>query len=387
MKKFLLTSLALLITASISAPAFAQEEESEYVTAKNVALKNVNVKNESNLRLEVEKLQKVIDKAVEVASDEQKLYASESISKKNFVDEPVTINYIFNDENYEYFYEETNTSKDLWVTERTKNFFNNELTSNSIEKRAQVDTITSGIEPQEQIVPNTSGFEQQVQADPISGGIGGRVTVASTTGNLFESKWKLASVAELSGAPSEATYIYTGLSSSKAEVDANVSLNTGGTGPRWRPRLCVKPNSGNGTCLEGVRQSGYDKVHTSNGYVPGTTITTAFWRAYNDSTRGISNAVRLKTTGLAICADAGCYNSNDTNLINILEVNNQNITVMNYFKLLATIAGNDATITGNVRSTFSNITLDGVAKTPVNNAADYATITISGNSATIIVSK
>nr|WP_234405635.1 YrpD family protein [Paenibacillus sp. IHBB 10380] len=86
-------------------------------------------------------------------------------------------------------------------------------------------------------------------------------------------------------------------------------------------------------------------------------------------------------------ADAGCYDSTNTNLINILEVNNRNITVMEYFKLLATIAGNDATITGNLRSTFSDVTLDGVAKTPVKDAVDYATISISGNSATIIVKK
>ncbi|WP_429371811.1 YrpD family protein [Paenibacillus sp. DS2015] len=88
----------------------------------------------------------------------------------------------------------------------------------------------------------------------------------------------------------------------------------------------------------------------SNGYALGATIATAFWRSYSDNARGTSNAVRLNTTGLAICANAGCSNS-----------------------------------TGKVRSTFSGITLDGVSKTPVLGASDSATITISGNSATIIV--
>ncbi|WP_430204843.1 YrpD family protein [Paenibacillus lautus] len=40
---------------------------------------------------------------------------------------------------------------------------------------------------------------------------------------------------------------------------------------------------------------------------------------------------------------------------------------------------------GKVRSTFSGITLDGVAKTPVLDATDRATVSINGNSATIIV--
>lgn len=357
MKKMLISGLAILLTASIGAPIFADGGE-EYITASNFTLSNVSVENESNYKLNTQELQQIIDRATGVASDELTQFKTSS-ANLNSSSQPVTFNYTFNDDKYEYFYEETATSKNLWVTDK--------ITYENIE-------MTNDIQP---------------QADPITGGIGGRVIVPSTSGNLFESKWKLASVSELSGAPSESTYIYTGLRSDLVEVDANVALNTAGTGPRWRPRLCVKPNGGPdaGVCKVGVGQPDYNKVHSSNGYVPGTTLTTAFWRSYSDPDRGISKAVRLKTTGLAICADAGCYNSTDTNLINILEVNNQNISTMKYFKLLVTIAGPDASISGNVRSTFSGITLDGVSKTPVLDAKDYAQVSISGNSATIIVSK
>ncbi|HBU83754.1 MAG TPA: hypothetical protein DEF35_19245 [Paenibacillus sp.] len=128
----------------------------------------------------------------------------------------------------------------------------------------------------------------------------------------------------------------------------------------------------------------YHKMHMCHQQaLPGSTITTAFWRSYGDEARNISKAVRLKTTGLAICANAGCSDSTDTTLINIIETNNVNMTNQQYFKLLVTIAGGEQP-PGKVR-TFSGITLDGVAKTPVLGATDRATVSISGNSATIIV--
>lgn len=136
--------------------------------------------------------------------------------------------------------------------------------------------------------------------------------------------------------------------------------------------------------MAAANQPDYDKVHSSNGYKLGGTVTTAFWRSYSDTQRGISNAVRLKTTGLAVCANASCSDSTDTNLIHIIETNKVNLTDQVYFKLLVTIAGGENP-PGKVRSTFSGITLDGVAKTPVLDATDRATVSINGNSATIIV--
>lgn len=200
---------------------------------------------------------------------------------------------------------------------------------------------------------------------------------------MFESKWQLPTASQLTGAPSEATYIYTGLRNKSIEVDANLTYNSASGEARFRPRLCVKPNSTR-QCMGAVNQPGYDKVHSSNGYKLGTTVTTAFWRSYTDKDRKISNAVRLKTTGLAICANAGCSDSTDTTLIHIIETNNVGMTDQNYFKLLVTIAGGENP-PGKVRATFNNITLDGVAKTPVLNATDRATVSINGNSATIIV--
>jgi tRNA (Thr-GGU) A37 N-methylase len=70
-----------------------------------------------------------------------------------------------------------------------------------------------------------------------------------------------------------------------------------------------------------------------------------------------------------------------------LETNNANITGLSYFKLLATIAGDDSTISGKNYAVFSSIKLDSVNKTPVVDVEDYATVSVSGNSATISVSK
>lgn len=348
-RKVLLTCLSILLTTSFSASVFA--ESTEYSTT-TFSLSSVEVTNPDNLSLSENVLLDVINRAEGIASDEKASYNSSSTSFKTSSTEDVVINYYFDDDSHYYFYEETKNGKSLFV-----------------EEKDQVD--------------NQSLTEIKPFSNDIDDGIGGRILVNSTTGNLLESKWQLPTASQLTGAPSEATYIYTGLRNSSIEVDANVTYNNASGEARFRPRLCVKPNSTK-QCMGAVTQPGYDKVHSSNGYKLGSTITTAFWRSYSDEARNISKAVRLKTTGLAICANAGCSDSTDTTLINIIETNNVNMTNQQYFKLLVTIAGGEQP-PGKVRATFSGITLDGVAKTPVLGATDRATVSISGNSATIIV--
>lgn len=135
----------------------------------------------------------VIDRVEGVAAEEKTLFNSSSMDFRTSSTEDVVINYYFDDEEHFYFYEESKKGKSLFV-----------------EEKEQVSSQAST-----ELVP---------LSNDISDGIGGRILVDSTTGNLFESKWQLPTASQLTGAPSEATYIYTGLRNSSIEVDANVTF-------------------------------------------------------------------------------------------------------------------------------------------------------------------
>ncbi|MGG4033866.1 YrpD family protein, partial [Paenibacillus cisolokensis] len=219
----------------------------------------------------------------------------------------------------------------------------------------------------------------------IPDGIGGRATISQAlSGSMLTTDILLGTDAQLSGTADQAGKTYAGfLAASGQAVDAGLSYTTSTTGiGRWRPNMLVYSG---GTNYHGTFKDGYSGATTRNGYKPGTTISYVLWKNYTDST--ISKAIRLKVMGYAHCADSYCNNPTQTYLTSIIEAGGTNVGTLSYWKLVATVAGTEGSTYGKNYAKFSNIQVDGTAYTPVKSAEDYATVTISGNTVTINVSR
>jgi hypothetical protein len=97
--------------------------------------------------------------------------------------------------------------------------------------------------------------------------------------------------------------------------------------------------------------NGYDQVQYKNGYKAGTQVTQYFYR-------NVSGKVRLKLEGLATCADMGCNNPADTQLITIIESKDSfNISSVKYWKIVSTIS--TLNNKGKNQADFESIRLDG----------------------------
>lgn len=349
----------LLIYSSIGFAENLSINDSNEELKLSKSFDNVKVYNLTNNEIHDLIIESILLRAKGVAKEEK--YSNSDIAKINgFSQEEIVVNYMINDGEYLYFYEEdAENNSTLFILESKDN------QDNLIEQY-------------------NSNYETMNSINNLPGGIGGRAIINSTNGNYLESKWKLATTSQISGTPEGAGYIYVGLNGSNVEVNANLSYSTTLNGspaiPRWRPRLVVAKNGKH----EGVFHADYREVQYANGYKPGTEVTSGFWKSYTDTSRGINNAVRLKHQGTAVCTDRTCATKKDTFLVSILEVNNQNITSIDYFKLLVTIAGTDS-VKGNNYGEFKNITLDGVSKTPIKDTEDNAKVTINGNNVTIVV--
>ncbi|OWA37563.1 hypothetical protein B9G55_05795 [Saccharibacillus sp. O16] len=382
LKKASLLSLAVLLSLTSGQAAVSAAQENSQVTSSDVlSINDVQVKNPEQMQLDKQELNALVDRAAGVAEDERAQYLSESPAARSLAPQQVIINYSFADEENDYFYQDTGREQSLIVTPASQT--NEETAPDAVQEAPAV----------EEAAPEQA-FAAAAAEDKIPGGIGARAVINSSSGNLLESKWQLPTDSEVAG-DSNSVYVYTGLRGSAAEVDANVSYNTNGE-KKWKPRLCFKTNAKGAKCVEGVAQSGYNQVQSSNGFAPGAVLQTAFWKSFNDPSRGISNAIRLKLTGKAICTTMGCSDSADKTLIHILEVNNKSkqLGTLQYFKLLGTLADlKDANgnvkkkASGKLKTKFTDIKLDKKAVNFNSNSliTDHAKASYSGNSVTVDV--
>ncbi|MBU7315108.1 YrpD family protein [Paenibacillus oleatilyticus] len=215
-------------------------------------------------------------------------------------------------------------------------------------------------------------------AGNLPGGIGGRAVV-NTNGSYLNTTVRLATPNQLVGAPSGATYTYagfTGTSGSQAvETDMGLQYSNAYNNHKWLPVMAVFK----GSKTYGTFVSPYNQVQYKNGYKPGSDVNLTAYRNLNGS-------VRLSMSGYAICSDMTCSSQADTYLTSVLEVANVNVSSVTRWKMLATIAGSDS-VTGRSYAQFKNVNVDGTARNPVKDVEDYATVSVSGNTATITVSR
>ncbi|MCZ8519835.1 MULTISPECIES: YrpD family protein [Paenibacillus] len=216
-------------------------------------------------------------------------------------------------------------------------------------------------------------------------GIGGKAVVTKN-GSYFNATVRTATAAQLTGAPSGATYIYGGFSgtgrkydgtstSYPVEADMGLQYSNSYGYVKWTPMLSFY----NGVKSNGSFQSGYDKVQYKNGYKGGVDLNLTTYRNVNGNTR-------LSVSGTAECPDMACTSQTDTYLTSVVEVAGTNVSSVSKWKMLATIAGSE-TVTGKNYAQFKNVNVDGVTQTPTVEAEDYATVSISGSTATINVSR
>ncbi|WP_426449677.1 YrpD family protein [Paenibacillus sp. S-38] len=215
-------------------------------------------------------------------------------------------------------------------------------------------------------------------------GIGGKAVVAKN-GSYMNATVRTATAAQLTGAPSGATYIYGGFSgvgkgsngstSYPVEADMGLQYSNAYGYVKWTPILSYY----NGVKSNGSFLASYDKVQYKNGFKGGVDLNLTTYRNYNGNTR-------LSISGTAECPDMACTSQTDTYLTSVMEVAGTNVSSVTKWKMLATIAGSE-TITGKNYAQFKNVNVDGVSQTPTIEAEDYATVTVSGSTVTINVSR
>ncbi|MGG4036534.1 YrpD family protein [Paenibacillus cisolokensis] len=217
----------------------------------------------------------------------------------------------------------------------------------------------------------------------IPNGIGGRAVIRQN-GNYLTTTVRTATQAQMGSTTNGIAWTYSGFSGVgdsasgnpgfTVEADMGLQYSNSWGYVIWKPHVGYY----NGTQLRGTFLSGYDQVQYKNGFKGGTDVNFSVYR-------NVNNNLRLTQSGYAECGDMNCNNTSDTWLTSILEIANTKVTSVTQWKILATVAGSED-VTGNNYADFKNIMVDGVAKTPVIDAQEYATINISGNRATITVS-
>ncbi|TKJ84026.1 hypothetical protein PaeCFBP13512_21890 [Paenibacillus sp. CFBP13512] len=279
---------------------------------------------------------------------------------------------VANKEVYDYFYiDEAN--KDLYFYEDSSN-------SNPIAKIVDLNTHSS-IDTSVKSSSNSMYTQNLASLAPISGGMGARATVPS--GNLLEARINTDNNIKQLNANTGTTYTYVGFTGA-TEVDAGLQyspLNPTSNGHQvWKPylKLGSKDPWSTDTMLDG-----YDAVQFQNGYIPGEEVQVSFWKNYvHDNVK----TTRLKLQGLAKCANSTCSNASPTKLAVIMEKNGTGIANIDSYKILATIADIKDTNTkasGVVKASVTNITVDGVPKTPTQAAKSAnSSMSVSSNSVT-----
>ncbi|URJ59654.1 YrpD family protein [Paenibacillus polymyxa] len=351
MKKVKFSIIIFLLFSSIGVTASANNEDitekvSDSVTQSTYGLehsKNVTVKNDAEVSQE--KINNFIIQAKKVVREEKANSQSFKASIESSTYE--TVDYCYLDDTNLYFYEDSSIK-----------------------------------DPELIILPVENGREEThvIKPQAIQGGFGGRVLVNSTTGNYIETRAITTSSNSTLLATNGTPYMYTGFTARGLEVDAGLAYSKGDAPGVWQPYLKI---GGDDPLSTSYLLDGYNQVQYKNGYITGQPVQMDLWRNY---TSGVEhNAVRLKLAGTAICADLGCSRHGDTKLTTIFSKSNIGVSSVVNYKLLATIAGSGAS--GQMNSTLSEISIDGIAKTPVKDEVANTQVTISGNSASFKLSK
>ncbi|WDF50364.1 YrpD family protein [Paenibacillus sp. KACC 21273] len=278
---------------------------------------------------------------------------------------------VANKEIYDYFYiDEAN--KDLY-------FYEDSFNSNPIAKIVDLNTHSSMDTSVKSSSNNSMYIQNLASLASISGGMGARATIPS--GNLLEARIHTDGDTKQLNLNKGTSYTYVGFTGSK-EADAGLqysALNAQSNGHQvWKPYLKLSSSDPWST---DTMLNGYDAVQFQNGYIPGEEVQVSFWKNYiHDNVR----TTRLKLQGLAKCANSTCSNASPTKLAVIMEKNGTGVANIDSYKVLATIADvNNTKASGQVNSSVTNITVDGVPKTPVQDAkSTNSSMSISSNSVT-----
>ncbi|WP_458120842.1 YrpD family protein [Paenibacillus sp. Z6-24] len=214
-------------------------------------------------------------------------------------------------------------------------------------------------------------------------GIGGRAVIRKN-GSYLNTTVRTATASQMGNTANGIAWTYSGFSGTgvrssggigSVEADMGLQYSKAYGYVKWTPHIGFS----NGDKKYGDPLTGYDKLQYRNGFVEGSDVNFSVYRNINNNTR-------LSQSGYGVCADMNCTNTADTYLTSILEVASTKVSSVSQWKVLATIAGSES-VTGKNYARFSNINIDGVPATPIVDQEDYANITVSGNSATISVSR
>jgi len=208
----------------------------------------------------------------------------------------------------------------------------------------------------------------------LPNGIGGRVKIFKD-GSRLATTVKLPDTALISdigqGPLKGSKYIYTGFSSQNGEAD--IGLMWSDVYQAWKPYFIFKNKN---QVDQGTADPQYSQVQYKNGFVPGTEVTITL-------EKNVNGRIRFTIKGTAKCNDPNCNNPTQTILTYIIQSNtNPNIGKLDYWKVLATIADNEA---GKNYAQFNNIKIDNVNASLATPEVDKASITTSGNNVTITV--
>lgn len=317
-----LSVYAALGISSVSPSVFAEENET--------AEKPLTIETSPNIEIDQAKVDAFISRARDVIQTE-KHEQMKSRTLANTSDEIINYNFV-DDDNISYFYESNKDEDYLFVTE----------------------VPIEDISPDQDINPNKDsilGNEQHEFAPTAVGnlpdGIGGKATVVSSTGGVLSTLITTATESQMNVPANITAYIYAGFtggkstsSTSAVEADLGLQYSTAYGRAKWKPAYLFYFNGHNDPINYPADSKMdfnqlYNQVQYQNGFVPGTNVTQWVYRNYSDA--NVTNAVRLKQSGTAICADMNCSKPTPTQMISILEIAKRNVTSINSFKLLATL--------------------------------------------------
>ncbi|WIM40149.1 YrpD family protein [Paenibacillus sp. PK4536] len=314
----------------------------------------VSISNETDQKIQDSKLAEILDTSRKIASE----YKKNNLRSLNVSETKQVIDYYRIENETGYFYETTPDNKESLVI---IDLNDTPLDKNIAESTSVAAAISS-----------------------IPSGIGGRAVI-SKNGSYLNATVTTATASQMGSTKSGIGWIYSGFNGTgKRSNGTNYSMGTdmglqysNAYGyVKWTPYVLL--NDG-GKEIFGDPLRGYDKLQYKNGFVGGTDVNFTVYKNVNNNTR-------LSLIGFGVCADMECNNTEDTYLTSIIEVAGTNINTVSTWKVLATVAGSE-NVTGKNYARFSNINLDGNAVTPVVDAQDYATVSVSGNNATINVSR
>ncbi|KXZ24113.1 hypothetical protein AXI59_07055 [Bacillus nakamurai] len=201
-------------------------------------------------------------------------------------------------------------------------------------------------------------------AAQLSKGIGGRAYLNST-GSILVTKIQLPSSIQVSNGTA---YIYSGFTGG---TEADIGLQYSEKYNVWKPIMKVgSKGQSEVRYLEGESQFTYTK-----GFRPGSTVQLTIYKNLNGNTRATY---------------WGTNNDGYSGRI-ISEISQTNVGAISKWKTLATVAVTSEdqrpAIKSNFSTSFTNITIDNKAVTPVIDTQDFAKVTVSGNSVNMSVVK